>query len=134
MSKKGETKIEFLGDVTDYELVSLYQKSKAVIFAASEEDFGLVPVEAMAAGRPVIACAQGGVLESVVDGKTGVYFANPTVHDLGRAVNKFISLNKKGVFDAKSIRSHTQRFSRKRFKTEIKEFVEIKFNLDTLIL
>src|SRR3990167_11521124 len=59
--------IEFLGEVTDDQLTNLYQNCRAVIFPAEQEDFGLVPIEAMAAGKPVIANAQGGVLESVID-------------------------------------------------------------------
>jgi len=112
--------------VFDEELIRLYQNCKAVIFPAEQEDFGLVPVEAMAAGKPVIALAQGGVLESVIDQKTGVYFNEPSVTSLKAAVRKFIELEKKNTFDPKFIKRHAQEFSKERFKREIMRFVESK--------
>ena len=135
--------VEFLGDVNDEELISLYQNCRAVIFAASQEDFGLVPVEAMAAGKPVIVNAEGGVLESVVDaipagkGKgTGVYFElarnkpsyfdPPTAGSLTLAINNFVDLEKKGYFNANFIRFHAQKFSKERFKKEILKFMGSK--------
>lgn len=125
--------VQFLGEVSDQELIKFYQNCRAVIFAASEEDFGIVPVEAMAAGKPVIVLAEGGVLESVIDwsvggkGKcTGVYFDPATTGSLTLALNNFMDLEKKGYFDAKFIRNHAQKFSRERFKREILKFVEGK--------
>lgn len=118
--------VEFLGEVKDDRLVGLYQNCRAVIFAASDEDFGLVPVEAMAAGKPVIALAEGGVKETVIDGKTGVYFDHATTGSLGLAINTFVSLEKKDAFKAAVIRRHAEKFSKKRFKREIKKFVESK--------
>lgn len=128
-SLKGLTRqstIQFLGDVDDEELARLYQNCRAVIFPASQEDFGLVPVEAMVAGKPVIALAQGGVLETVIDGKTGVYFDNPSEISLKSAMNSFLKLEKKGVFDAKYIQKYAQKFGKERFKKEILKFVEDK--------
>ena len=124
--------VDFLGEVPDEELVALYQNCRAVIFPASQEDFGLVPVEAMAAGKPVIANAEGGVLETVIDwpagkGKcTGVYFDPPTAGSLTLALNNFMDLEKKGQFDPKFIRAHAQKFSKERFKREILEFMKSK--------
>ena len=69
--------VEFLGPVNDQELQSLYQNAKAFLYASVNEDFGMVPVEAMAHGTPVVAYASGGVLETVIDGKTGYLY-----HDL----------------------------------------------------
>ena len=120
------TSVEILGEVDDRQLVKLYQNCRAVIFAASEEDFGIVPVEAMAAGKPVIALAEGGVLETVIDGKTGVYFSPATAGSLTLAINNFIDLEKKGYFDPEFIRKHAQKFSKERFKREILKFVEGK--------
>ena len=121
--RKNLVKIEFTGEVSDDELIKLYQNCRAVIFPAEQEDFGLVPVEAMAAGKPVIALAQGGVLESVIDQVTGVYFNQPTVDSLKKAMNRFIELEKKGYFDPKFIHRHAQKFSKERFKKEILKFV-----------
>ena len=125
--------VEFLGEVSDDQLIDIYKNCRAVIFPAEQEDFGLVPVEAMAAGKPVIANAQGGVLESVIDaipagkGKgTGVYFDPATVGSLTLAINNFVNLEKKGYFDPKFIRRHAQKFSKERFKREVLKFVESK--------
>jgi len=121
--------VEFLGEVSDSELIKLYQGARAVIFPAQQEDFGLVPVEAMAAGVPVIVNAEGGVLETVIDwpagkGKcTGVYFDPATSGSLTLAINNFIDLEKKGYFDPVFIQNHAQKFSKERFKKEIREFV-----------
>ncbi|KKR60664.1 MAG: hypothetical protein UU00_C0029G0006 [Microgenomates group bacterium GW2011_GWC1_40_35] len=110
---------------------------------SARHTLGLVPIEAMAAGKPVIANAQGGVLESVIDpstrsarsgqvlstskGKcTGVYFDPATVGSLTLAINNFVDLEKKGYFDPKFIRRHAQKFSKERFKREILKFVENK--------
>lgn len=130
--------VQFLGEVSDQELILLYENCLAVIFPASQEDFGLVPVEAMAAGKPVIVNAEGGVLESVIDasagsaqagsrkGKcTGVYFDPPTPGSLTLAINNFINLEKKGYFDPKFIRRHAQKFSKERFKREILKFISM---------
>lgn len=121
-----ESTVEFLGDVSDEELVNLYKGCKAVIFPASYEDFGLVPVEAMAAGKPVIALAEGGVLETVVDEKTGVLFNEPTVESLESAIGKF---EEHGKWDSRAIKRHAQKFSKDRFKREILDFVKDKVKL-----
>ena len=124
--------VEFLGEISDSQLITLYQNCRAVIFPAEQEDFGLVPVEAMAAGKPVITCAQGGVVESVIDwpaghGKsTGVYFDPPTAGSLTLAINNFVSLEKRGYFDPKFIRNHALKFSKERFKRGILKFVRSK--------
>ena len=124
-----ESTVELLGEVSDKELINLYLNCRAVIFTASQEDFGLVPVEAMAAGKPVIANAEGGVLETVIDwpagkGKcTGVYFDPPTAGSLTLALNNFMDLEKKGQFDPKFIRKHAQKFGKERFKKEISDFI-----------
>ncbi len=118
--------VDFLGEVNDSRLIGLYQNCRAVIFAASDEDFGLVPVEAMAAGKPVIALAEGGVKETVIDGKTGVYFDHATTGSLGLAINSFISLEKKGLWESDLIKKHAQKFGKERFIREIKKFVESK--------
>ena len=128
-----QSTVDFLGDVSDRELAELYQSCRAVIFPAEYEDFGIVPVEAMAAGKPVIALAQGGVLESVIDWSkakkgrcTGVYFDPATTGSLTLAINNFIDLEKKGYFDPKFIQKHAQKFSKERFNREILRFVANK--------
>jgi glycosyltransferase involved in cell wall biosynthesis len=97
------------------------QKAKAFIFAA-EEDFGIVPVEAQACGTPVIAYRKGGALETIIDGKTGIFFKEQSVESLKEAVQKFEGLGP--VWDPRSIRENAERFSKERFQREFQEFVQ----------
>ncbi len=114
--------IEFLGRVTDEELVTLYSEAKAFLALATDEDFGITPVEAMLCGTPVIAYYGGGYKETVVDGKTGVFFHEPTVSSLVSAIKQF----EKMKFDSKVCRKQAEKFSKERFIWEIKTFVEKK--------
>ncbi len=114
--------VEFLGEVSDDDLIAAYQNCKAVIFPAEDEDFGLVPVEAQAAGKPVITLRSGGVTESVIDGKTGVFFNEPSAESLISAIKKFEKIKIKSEDCLKQAR----KFSKERFKLEIKKFVEQK--------
>ena len=113
--------IEFVGSVSDEELACLYEGAKALLFCALDEDFGMVPVEAMSHGTPVIALVEGGVKETVIDGKTGVLFANPTKECLTQAIGKF-SGNKKQW--EKECKLQAQTFDSVRFKKEMKLFIQ----------
>ncbi|RJQ44269.1 MAG: glycosyltransferase family 4 protein [Gaiellales bacterium] len=110
--------IEFLGYVGDEQIQELLAGCLALVFPG-EEDFGIVPVEAMAAGRPVIGFGRGGLTESVVEGRTGLFFEEPTAESLIEAVSRFSM----GSFDARKISRHAEKFSRERFKQEIAAFV-----------
>ncbi len=113
--------IEFLGYVSEAELPGLVGRARALIFPG-EEDFGMVPVEAMAAGRPVIGLGRGGLLESVVEGETGLFFREPTAASLMEAVGRF----EEAEFDAAAISRHAAAFSKERFKQEVAVFVDEK--------
>lgn len=113
--------VEFHGYASEAELPELVGRCRALIFPG-EEDFGMVPVEAMAAGRPVIGLGRGGLTESVEDGETGVLFAEPTVRALIDALHRFAGLR----FDAEEISRRAGRFSRERFRDEIAAFVAKK--------
>lgn len=115
--------VEFLGSVSDQDLAQLYRGARATVFAALDEDFGIVPVESQAAGTPVIALGQGGVLETVVDGKTGVLFNEPNASSLVSAIKKFEKMKKDWTKDCVA---HAQMFSKERFQRELREFVEKK--------
>jgi len=119
---QGKTNIEFLGEVTDEEKFELMKNAKAFIFASQDEDFGITPVEAMANGCPVIAYKSGGVLESVIENKTGIFYNDLTINSLSKAISKFQKLKLK----AEDCILQAQKFSKERFKKEIKEFVESK--------
>lgn len=113
-------KTKILGWVDDDKKIEYLQNCRALIFPG-EEDFGIVPVEAMAAGRPVVAFEKGGLLETVVDGKTGIFFNEPTVYSLKRALRLFIA--KENTFNPKTIRHHAERFSKKRFQQQITQLI-----------
>jgi glycosyltransferase involved in cell wall biosynthesis len=112
--------IEFLGAVSDEKLTDLYANAKALLFPAEDEDFGMVPVEAMAQGTPVIAHRSGGPLESIVEGQTGLFFDEFKVENLSVAIKSF----EKIVFDPTKIHQHALKFSTERFEQEIKQFVK----------
>jgi len=107
--------IEFLGHVADEELPALYSGARALIYPVEDEDFGIVPVEAMGYGVPVIAHASGGPLETVLDGKTGTLFSHLTTEDLKKAIEKF----QKSKFSRANIHQFASKFSKKRFQAEI---------------
>lgn len=81
--------IEFLGSVSDEKLADLYSHAQACVFP-QEEDFGIVPLESMASGRPVIAYRAGGAVETIVENRTGVFFDKQTEESLNSTVDKFL--------------------------------------------
>lgn len=111
--------VEFLGRVSERELADLYARCRALIFPG-EEDFGIVPLEAQAAGRPVVAYGAGGALETVIDGHTGVHFFAPTAESLADAILRLESL----AFDSARIRAHAERFDTSVFRGALSAFVE----------
>lgn len=112
--------IEFLGRVSDDELYELYGKCKAFLALATDEDFGMTAVEAMAAGRPVIAYRGGGYLETVLEGKTGEFFDQPTVDSLVPKLRSF----KVSKYEPEDCRQQARKFSKGKFIKEIKKFVQ----------
>jgi glycosyltransferase involved in cell wall biosynthesis len=98
-----------------------YRKCRALLFPG-KEDFGIVPVEAMACGCPVIAYKEGGAAESVIEGRTGVFFDRQNPENLNRAVENF----KDHDFKSEIIRKRAEEFSEERFKREIVKFMRNK--------
>lgn len=119
LSRNLPPNVEMLGRVED--LAELYRGARALIFPA-EEDFGIVPVEAMACGTPVIAYGRGGVLDSVRDGVTGMFFDDQTVDALRLAVRAFEA--KRETFDPAAISKHAQSFGADRFRRELLAEIE----------
>lgn len=97
----------FLGWLSDEEIRDEYRRARAVLLPG-EEDFGIVPLEAQACGRPVVALGRGGALETVVDGRTGVLVDAPTAESLSTGIRRVMDHD----FDALEIRQHAERFSR----------------------
>ena len=116
----GDDKIEFLGYLTSKQKSAVLAKAKAVI-NTQFEDFGIVPVEAMASGTPVIAYKKGGVLETVTD-KTGVFFDEQTSESLVNAIQAFENKN----FEISDLTEQALKFSANTFSEKIQKFVEQK--------
>jgi glycosyltransferase involved in cell wall biosynthesis len=122
--------IKFIDWQSGPELIGYYQRCRALIFPG-EEDFGIVPVEAQACGKPVIAFGKGGATESVegaypdqdiASSHTGVFFHPQTAETLIQAVRCFESAK----FDPERIREHALRFDKEVFRERIKEFIETR--------
>jgi glycosyltransferase involved in cell wall biosynthesis len=123
---KASSNIKIIGH-QETEVLKVYmQKAKAFVFAA-EEDFGIIVVEAMACGTPVIAWNYGGTGESVINNETGILFPEQTKDSIISAVKKFEGIS--GNFNPKLIREHSKNFSRMRFESNIKNFVDEKVKL-----
>lgn len=111
--------IEFLGRVPDDEVRALYRGCRALIFPG-EEDFGLVPVEVQACGKPVVAYARGGLTETVVDGVTGVFFNDQTVESLQAAVERCAGI----AWDHAAIRRHAEQFGEAQFIAGLRRSIQ----------
>ena len=102
--------VEFLERVPDEGIRELYRGCRFLVFPG-EEDFGIVPLEAQACGRPVVAYGKGGLLETVVEGRTGVFFGEQTPEALAEAVERAAGMG----WDAAVIRGHAEQFGEDRF-------------------
>ncbi len=116
--------VQMLGRLPDRDVTNLIQNCKALIFP-THEDFGIVPVEAMAAGKPVIAYGKGGALETVVEGVTGEFFDKQTPSAIINEIKKF---NPK-KYKPEACRRQALKFSEGEFKRKIKFFVEEAYTL-----
>ncbi len=121
LERMAAANVQFSGYAYDEEVPELIDDCVALVFPG-EEDFGIVPVEAMAAGKPVIGLGRGGLLETVIDGRTGVLFPEPTVASLIEGMSRFAP----GDFDPGKLSRHAASFSKERFKREISDFVEAR--------
>jgi glycosyltransferase involved in cell wall biosynthesis len=111
--------VELTGWLADDEIRDLYQRCRAVLMPGVE-DFGMVPVEAQACGRPVVALAQGGAVESVVDGVTGVLVRDPSVAAFAAALRDVSAR----PFDAAAIRRHAESFGKARFQEQFRAVID----------
>ncbi|MEX2117479.1 MAG: glycosyltransferase [Bacteroidota bacterium] len=110
--------VSFLGWQSDSELARFYGQCRAVLFPGVE-DFGIVPLEAMASGKPVVAFGRGGALETIVDGTTGVFFGEQTVVSLVDAIQRLDQMQ----FDPHAIRRHAEGFDRASFRIKLQSLI-----------
>ena len=121
IKKIAKSNISVLGYQDTKELIKYMQNAKAFVYAAIE-DFGIVPIEAMSCGTPVIGLNKGGTAETIKNELNGIHFEKQTREDIIKAINKFESIK----FDYKNIAKLTERYSEKIFKNEFKKFVDSK--------
>lgn len=122
LKKSAKTNIQFLGNLDAEDLLKTYQRAKALILPG-EEDFGITSLEAQACGIPVIAYGRGGAMESVMPGKTGLFFPDLNVQSLLSVLDKFESFE----FNRTIIRANAMEFSRNKFKERIAGFLREKW-------
>jgi glycosyltransferase involved in cell wall biosynthesis len=119
LERRAGPTVEFLGGLSDVAIRDEYRRAAAVLMPG-EEDFGIVPVEAQACARPVVALARGGAVDTVVDGETGILFREPTVDSLVAALERVT----RARFDPDRIRRHAERFSRERYLDDMRAIVD----------
>lgn len=126
LQSKALGNIEFLGHVTDAQRTQLFAKARSVVVAALE-DYGLVPIEANASGTPVIAYGAGGVLDTQIPGKTGVFFKRQTPESLQAALLEAREI----YWDYKDIRNHAvKNFSEQAFFSKVEQVINQACNLN----
>jgi glycosyltransferase involved in cell wall biosynthesis len=133
LKSMAKSNVEFLGWQPDEVVADYYSKCRALIFPG-EEDFGIVPLEAMACGRPVIAFGRGGALESIISydqqskaDPTGLFFNEQNVDSLIEAIERFSKIEKE--FDPLAMRNHALQWDREIFKETVKKNILEKMEL-----
>ena len=121
LKKIANNNISFTGFVESHEVFEYISKAKGFVHAGIE-DFGIAPIEAQACGTPVIAYGFGGVLETIVESKTGVFFMDETEESLLQAIDYFERI----PFNTHEIRRNAERFERSKFENQINTFVREK--------
>ncbi len=117
--------VHFLGHLPEADLIARLSGARGLVFPG-EEDFGIAPVEAMACGRPVVAFARGGALETVIDGETGVWFAEATVEALRAAIQRA----ERADWDKDRIRRHAEGYSEAVFQRRMRAYMEDALDID----
>lgn len=123
LKKVARSNIEFLGKLNDAGLARYLRRCRALVFPQIE-DFGIVPLEAMASGRPVLAYADGGALETVKEGVSGTFFYEQTIDSLEDGVKRIAKME----FDAEIIRRETMKFDKSEFKNQFSAVIETIMN------
>jgi glycosyltransferase involved in cell wall biosynthesis len=123
--KLATNNVQLLGYQSDSALREIVGKARAFVFAA-EEDFGISVVEAQATGTPIICYGKGGVLDSVIDSVTGIYFSDQTAESIVRAIKRFEALAV--PMNSTAIRSQAQQFSPEHFQKKLLTYISAKWN------
>jgi glycosyltransferase involved in cell wall biosynthesis len=123
----GTAQVRFEGIATRQRVIELMAGCHAYL-VPGEEDFGIAPVEAMAAGKPVVAVNRGGAIETVIDGTTGALFSDQTPEALIEAIERLDSLS----LDPARIRAHAHQFSPERFHSEFRRLLS-QLGVDTAL-
>lgn len=123
LKSMAHSNIQFLSGIDDKTLLSYYQRCRAFVFP-SEEDFGIVPLEAQSCGKPVIAYRGGGSMETIIEGETGEFYYPQNADALARTVEGFDHTQ----YNPETIRANAVKFSKDRFKKEFKAKIELFYN------
>lgn len=122
LQKLGGKTVEFLGFVSEEKRKELYKKAIAFLFCSKNEDFGITPIEAMTYGVPVIAFWGGGTKETIIEGKTGLFFRHHSWQSMAEAIKKF----KKMKFEGKNLYQQAKKFSREKFRQKIISYLKTR--------
>lgn len=123
-----KSNIEFLGRISDEEKHDVIENSLGLIFPVEEEDLGIVPIEALAHGKPVLAHRSGGPLETIRENVDGMFFKKMDLETFTDKVREFDSKIHNNEFDPETIKKQARQFSKSRFKKEYKNFVMQKWS------
>ena len=112
--------VKLLGSITEEELIELYANCKGLITTAIDEDFGMTPIEAMASGKPIIAVKEGGYLESVIDGVTGILI-KPNIYDI---IGAIFAINDNPTKYREECIKQSKKFDKSIFIEKMKNFIK----------
>jgi glycosyltransferase involved in cell wall biosynthesis len=121
LERMAASNIDFLGFKPDEVVKEYFENCRAFIFPG-EEDFGIAPIEAMACGKPVLAFRKGGLLETMIEGKTGQFFDEQTASSMEDGLTQLL-INEKD-YEPEEIAKHAQKFSTENFKKKMKSLIE----------
>src|SRR2546423_1499833 len=119
LERRAGPNVKFLGSVSREVILDYLSRARTLILPGVE-DFGITPLEAMAAGTPVVAFRAGGALDTVVDGRTGIFFDDPVVHSIRDALERAGAQS----WDREQIREHARSFSRARFQRQLMDVLQ----------
>jgi glycosyltransferase involved in cell wall biosynthesis len=128
LKKLAGSNVEFVGQVSDAKKNEILENALGLVNAVSDEDFGIVPLEAMAHGKPVLVHNSGGAVETVVEGENGMFFEELTVDCLTTKLKAFDHAITSHQFNADKIKASVIKFSKERFQKEFKAFVMEKWH------